>query len=94
MLRLMGLVAPPPGSGVLMRVRGWVLLLVIIVVLLAIGWGLAKLIALPLGGVNNGIAIFWGLLIVAVVLGALAFFGRRRQKRVQAERAGRSAGGG
>src|SRR5919197_837237 len=86
MLRLMGLVAPPPGSSVVMRIRGWLLLLVIIVVLVAIGWGLAKLIALPFGGVNSGIAIFWGLLIVAVVLGALAFFRRRRQKRGQAGR--------
>jgi hypothetical protein len=86
MLRLMGLVAPPPGSSVLLRVRGWLLLLAIIVVLLAIGWGLAKLIALPFGGVSNGIAIFWGLLIVAVVLGGLAFFGRRRQRKMQAQR--------
>jgi hypothetical protein len=94
MLRLMGLVAPPPGSSVLLRARGWLLLLAIIVVLLAIGWGLAKLIALPFGAVSNGIAVFWGILIVAVALGALAFFGRRRQKRVQAERTGRAAGGG
>src|SRR5256885_819111 len=88
MLRLMGLVAPPPGSGILLRVRGYLLLLGIVVLLLAIGWGLAKLIGLPFGGVSNTIAIFWGLLIVAVALGALAFFGRRRQRRMQAQRGG------
>ena len=88
MLRLMGFVAPPPGSGILLRVRGYLLLLGIVVLLLAIGWGLAKLIGLPFGGVSNTIAIFWGLLIVAVALGALAFFGRRRQRRMQAQRGG------
>jgi hypothetical protein len=88
MLRLMGFVAPPPGSGVLLRVRGYLLLLGIVVLLLAIGWGLAKLIGLPFGGVSNTIAIFWGLLIVAIVLGVLAVFGRRRQRRMQAQRGG------
>jgi hypothetical protein len=94
MLRLMGLVAPPPGSSVLLKIRGYLMLLGIIVLLVAIGWGLAKLIGLPFGGVSNTVAIFWGLLIVAVALGVLAFFGRRRQKRAQAERASRIAGGG
>jgi membrane protein implicated in regulation of membrane protease activity len=86
-------VAPPPGSSILLRIRGYLLLLAIIVVALAIGWGLAMLIALPFGGVSSTIAIFWGLLIVAIALGALAFFGRRRQKRAQAERSARIAGG-
>jgi hypothetical protein len=94
MLRLMGFVAPPPGSSPLLRVRGYLLLLAIIVLLLAIGWGLAKLIALPFGGVSSTIAIFWGVLIVAVVIGVLAFFGRRRQKRAKADRSARIAGGG
>jgi hypothetical protein len=94
MLRLMSLVAPPPGSSILLRIRGYLLLLAIIVVALAIGLGLAKLIALPFGGVGTGIGIFWGLLIVVVALAAFAFFGRRRQKRMQAERASRTAGGG
>jgi hypothetical protein len=93
MLRLMSLVAPPPGSSILLRARGYLLLLVIIVGALALGWCLAKVIALPFGGVSNTIAIFWGILIVAVALGALAFFGRRRQKRAQAERSARIAGG-
>ena len=93
MLRLMSLVAPPPGSSPLLRVRGWFMLLAIIIVALAIGWGLAKLIALPFGGVSSTIAIFWGVLIVVLVLAGLAFFGRRRQKRVQAERSQRIADG-
>jgi hypothetical protein len=66
----------------------------IVILLLAIGFGLAKLIALPFGGVSNGIGIFYGLLIVAVVLGALAIFGRRRQRKMQAQRSAGAAGGG
>jgi uncharacterized membrane protein len=31
--------------------------------------------------------IFWGFVLVVVVIGVLAFFGRRRQKRAQADRA-------
>jgi hypothetical protein len=91
LLRIMGLVAPASGAGVLARVRGYLLLLAIIIVLLAIGFGIAKLITLPFGGASIGVTIFYGFLIVAVVLGVLAFFGRRRQARVKAQR---FAGGG
>src|SRR5919205_4680384 len=49
-LRLMGLIAPPESAGRLQRIRGFVLLLVLVFVLMAIGFGLAKLIALPFGG--------------------------------------------
>jgi hypothetical protein len=94
MLRLMSLVAPPPGSSILLRVRGYLLLILIIVVLLAVGFGLANLIAIPFGGVSTGVGIFYGLVLVAVVLGVLVLLGRRRQKRAQAERSARIAGGG
>src|SRR5919206_4934966 len=40
LLRVMGLVSPPPGSSVLLRARGIVLLLVLVLVLVAIGFGL------------------------------------------------------
>ena len=86
MLRVMGLIAPPSSAGMLARIRGILLLIALVIVLLAIGWGLAKLIFLPFGGVGNGVAVFWGFLIVAIVLGVLVFFGRRRQKRLEAAR--------
>jgi hypothetical protein len=92
MLRLMGLVAPPPGSSLLMRIRGYLVVLVLVILVLAIGFGLAHLIALPFGGVGTGGAIFFGLVIVAVVLGGLVLFGRRRQRRARAAR-GAAAGG-
>jgi hypothetical protein len=83
LLRLMSLVAPPPNSGALTRVRGFAVLILIVVLLLAIGFGLAKLIALPLGGVGTIGGILLGLLIVAAVLGVLALVGRRRQEKAR-----------
>ena len=88
MLRLMGLVAPPPGSSLLMRARGILLLVLIVVVLLAVGYGLAELVALPFGGIGLIGGLIVGLLIVAIVLGALTLIGRRRQARAAAARGG------
>jgi hypothetical protein len=85
-LKLMGLLAPPASAGILARIRGIVLILVLIVLILALGFGIVKLVALPFGGVTIDLAIFYGFVLVAIVLGVLAFFGRRRQKRAQAER--------
>src|SRR5436190_10548179 len=79
LLRLMGLIAPPPNAGTLLRVRGFAILILLVVVIVAIGFGLAKLIALPFGGVGTLGAILLGILIVAAVLGVLAMVGRRRQ---------------
>jgi hypothetical protein len=88
MLRLMGLIAPPPGSSFLMRARGILLVVLLVIVLLAIGFGLAKLVALPFGGVGTFGAILLGLVIIAVILGVLTVLGRRRQARAAAARAG------
>src|SRR5581483_4576118 len=54
-------------------------------IILAIGFGIVSLVALPFGGISLDLAIFYGFVVVAIALGALAYFGRRRQKRVQAE---------
>lgn len=86
-LRAMSLIVPPPGSGALLRIRGIALLVLAIVVLLAVGFGIAMLVSLPFGGLSWQLSIFWGFVIVAVALGVLIFFGRRKQKRAKAERA-------
>ncbi|HEU4701507.1 MAG TPA: hypothetical protein VFS37_03420 [Conexibacter sp.] len=84
MLRLMGLLAPPPGSSLLVRMRGVGIVLGLIVALLLIGLGLAELIALPFGGVSLIGGLLLGLVIVAAILGVLALVGRRRQARARA----------
>src|SRR2546423_5172498 len=50
LLRIMGLVAPPPGSSLLLRARGVLLMIAIVIALLVLGFALAELIALPFGG--------------------------------------------
>lgn len=88
LLRIMGLIAPPPGAGIPARIAGVLVLIVLVIVLIAVGFGVAKLIALPFGGVGTGGALLLGLLIVAAVLGVLTLLGRRRQSRARAAREG------
>ncbi len=85
-LWLMGLLVPPASAGILARIRGILLIMVLVVAVLALGFGIVSLVALATGGLSLDLRIFYGLALVAVVVGVLAFFGRRRQKRVQAER--------
>jgi hypothetical protein len=87
LLRVMGLVAPPPGSGVVARVRGILLLIALVIVLLAVGFGLAELVALPFGGVAAGLAALIGVVIVTAALGVLTLLGRRRQGKARDARA-------
>ena len=88
MLRMMGLFLPPQSAGMLARVRGILLLLALVFVLLALGFGIVKLIALPFGGIGTGSAIFFGFLLVVIALAVLVLLGRRRQARAQAARSG------
>jgi hypothetical protein len=85
-LRLMGLVAPPKSAGLVPRIRGIILVILLVIVILAIGFGVVKLISLPFGGISTDLNIFYGLALVAIAVGVLAYFGRRRQKRARAER--------
>ncbi len=86
LLRVMGLIAPPAGASLALRARGILILLAFVLALLLIGFGLAKLVALPFGGVGTIGAILLGLLIVAAALGVLTLLGRRRQAKMRAQR--------
>jgi len=88
LLRVMGLIAPPAGASLALRARGILILLALVLAILLIGFGLAKLVALPFGGVGILGAVLLGLLIVVVALGVLTLLGRRRQAKMQAQRAG------
>lgn len=82
-LRLMGLISPPPGAGNLARARGILILVALVLGLLAIGFGIVELITLASGAVTIPEAILLGFLLVVAVLGVLAFFGRRRQAKAR-----------
>jgi len=92
MLRMMGLLIPPASAGIVARVRGILLLIALVIVLLAVGFALVELIALPFGGIDVGQGLVLGALLAAAALGLLAFFGRRRQKKAQAQRQARAPG--
>ena len=83
MLRLMGLIAPPQSAPWYLKVRGVLLILLVVIVLLAVGFGIVKLIALPFGGTGTGGALLLGLLLVVIVLGVLVLLGRRRQAKAR-----------
>ncbi|HYM45918.1 MAG TPA: hypothetical protein VES65_07125 [Solirubrobacteraceae bacterium] len=91
-LRAMGLLLPAASAGIFARVRGILLILVLIVVLLAIGLGIVELIALPFGGLGLAPGILLGFFLVLAALGVIAVVGRRRRDRAKA--AGRSAAPG
>lgn len=83
-LRFMGLLAPPPGASPLVRARGILVIVAMIVLLLLIGFGLAKLIALPFGGAGTIVSIALGLVVIIAILAVLTLVGRRRQAKAQA----------
>jgi hypothetical protein len=86
-LRFLGLVAPPASAGILMRIRGILIGVGLVVAVLAIGFGIVYGIGSAAGGISVDLAIFYGFLLVLIALGVVAFIGRRRQKRAKAARA-------
>ena len=85
-LRFMGLIAPAQGAGTAAKVRAFLIVVGIVLVLLAVGFGLAKLVALPFGGIGTLGAVFLGLFIVVIALAVLALVGRRRQAKAASAR--------
>lgn len=90
-LKFMGLVAPPKSAGTLARVRGVLIIIALVVAILLLGFGIVSLVALAAGGMSLDLRIFWGVVLVIVAIGVLAFFGRRRQRKAQADRAEQAA---
>jgi hypothetical protein len=83
-LRFMGLIAPGGNAPAWRRAAGVALLILLVVALIALGWGIVQLVALPFGGLDPALSIFWGFLLVLLAIGALVFLGRRRQKAARA----------
>jgi hypothetical protein len=86
-LKLMGLIAPPASAGALARARGIVLLILLIALVLGVALGIVLLIEIPAGSTSISASIGYAVVIALIALGTVAYFGRRRQKRAQAERA-------
>jgi hypothetical protein len=86
-LRFLGLIAPPASAGTLARIRGILIAIALIIAILALGFGIVYGIGNLIGSVSVQLAIFYGFLLVLIVVGVLAVVGRRRQKRAQAKRA-------
>jgi hypothetical protein len=87
MLRMMGLLIPPASAGIVARIRGIVLIVLLVIGLLAIGTGIVQAIGLIFGGIGVGSSVFFGFVLVVVALGVLILAGRRRQAKAQAARA-------
>jgi hypothetical protein len=87
-LRAMGLLVPPASAGILVRIRGVLLIILVILVLLALGLGIVELLALPFGGLGLAPGVLLGLFVAIAAVAIIALIGRRRRKRALAERAG------
>ncbi|HEY0517729.1 MAG TPA: hypothetical protein VGD00_11450 [Solirubrobacteraceae bacterium] len=83
-LRAMGLLLPTSSAGLFARIRGIVLIILLIALLLAIGTGIVELISLPFGGFSIAPAILLGLFVVIAAIAIAAAFGRRRRDRAKA----------
>jgi hypothetical protein len=89
-LRVMGLLAPPRGSSIVVRIRGVLIVIGLIIALVAAGTGIVELVSWPFGRFSLPPAVLLGVILDAIVLGILATFGRRRQKAARAKSAGGS----
>jgi hypothetical protein len=87
-LRTMGLLIPPASAGIIARVRGILLIILLIIALLAIGLGIVELVSLPFGGLGLAPGILLGLFVVIAALAIVAAVGRRRRNRAKAAAAG------
>jgi hypothetical protein len=88
----MGLLAPPASAPWYLKARGFVVILLLVIALLALGFGIVTLVALPFGGAGTAVSLLLGVVVIALILGALALFGRRRQ--ATAREKARAAQGG
>ena len=84
-LQMMGLLLPHKSAGILARIRGVVLIILLVAVVLAIAAGIVKAVALIFGGISWPAAVLLGFFLVLAVLGVLALVGRRRRDKAKAE---------
>jgi hypothetical protein len=84
-LQVVGLIAPPRGSGILRRLRGVALGFLLALAVVGLGTGIVELVSLPFGGESLPPSVLLGVLLDIVVLVILAQVGRRRQRTARAK---------
>jgi len=89
-LRLMGLISPPKGSGALLRTRGVLAALGLVILIVGAGTGIVKLVSLPFGSFGWPPSVLLGILLDIAAFAVLAMLGRRRQRAARARAAGGS----
>ncbi len=89
-LRAMGLLIPSASAGMLARIRGILLIVLLIIALLAVGLGVVELISLPFGGLGLAPGILFGLFLAIAAVAVIAMVGRRRRDRAAAQGPGAS----
>jgi hypothetical protein len=87
-LRAMGLLIPPGSAGILARLRGIALILLLIIALIAIGLGIVELVSLPFGGLGLAPGILLGVFVAIAAVAVIAAVGRRRRNRAAKAAAG------
>jgi len=80
-LRFMGLLVPPASAGILARIRGVLLIILVVIALLALGLGIVELISLPFGGLGLAPGLLLGFFLALAAVSVLAIVGRRRRDR-------------
>src|SRR6202167_1804432 len=83
-LRAIGLLMPSSSAGILARMRGILMIVLLILVLLAIGLGIVELVSLPFGGIGVAPGVLLGLFLVIAVVAVTALIGRRRREKARA----------
>jgi hypothetical protein len=87
-LRAMGLLVPTSAEGIVARVRGVLLIILLIVLLIAIGLGIVELVSLPFGGIGLAPGVLLGLFVAIAAVAIIAMIGRRRRDRAREARPG------
>ncbi len=85
--RLLGVIAPPASAGIVARLRGIVLAIILVALIVGVGFGIIYGIGAASGGISIPFAVFWGFILMACVFAVMAYIGRQRQKKARAKRA-------
>jgi hypothetical protein len=90
-LRMMGLLVPPPSAPLWLRLRGFALIFLLVIALLAVGLAIVELVSLATGHVGIGEGLLYAFILVVLVIGGLIIWGRRRQAKARDQRAADTA---